>query len=132
METSNADQIARNKRVVREFYEMAFNQKQPEDAVARYMGSRYVQHNPQAGDGPEPFIGYVRYFTGTYPNARLDIKRVIAEGDLVVVHGHMVREVGDRGMAVMDIFRVEDGKVVEHWDVIQDVPERAENANTMF
>jgi predicted SnoaL-like aldol condensation-catalyzing enzyme len=126
------ESLERNKAIVREYYDLAFNQQQPEAAVQRYMGSYYRQHNPQAGDGPEPFIGYVHWFSGQNPEARVDFKRLIAEGDLVVVHSHMVPRPGDRGMAVMDIFRLEDGKIVEHWDVIQDVPEKAANNNTMF
>jgi len=121
-----------NKKVVREFYDLAFNQKQPEAAVSKYMGSYYRQHNPQAGDGPEPFIGYVRSFAGAFPGMRMDFKRLIAEDDLVVVHSHLTRQPGDRGRAVMDIFRLEDGKIVEHWDVLQDVPEETANNNTMF
>ena len=86
----------------------------------------------QAGDGAEPFIGFVHYFTQTFPDLHLDIKRLIAEGDLVVTHSHMTRHAGDRGMAVIDIFRLENGKIVEHLDVLQDIPETAANNNTMF
>ena len=121
-----------NKRLVREYYELAFNAQQPEEAVARYQGPYYRQHNPQAADGGEPFIGFVRYMAGAYPQMRIDIKRLVAEGDLVVTHSHLVREPGDRGQAVVDIFRLENGKIVEHWDVLQDVPEQAANTNTMF
>ena len=128
MTTSSED----NKRIVREYYEMAFNDKKPEEAVARYQGPYYRQHNPQAADGAEPFIGFVHYMAGAFPQMRMEIKRMVAEGDLVVTHCHLVREPGDRGMAVMDIFRLENGKVVEHWDVLQEVPEKAENTNTMF
>jgi predicted SnoaL-like aldol condensation-catalyzing enzyme len=124
--------LEKNKRLVREYYEMAFNERKPEEAVEKYQGSYYRQHNPQAGDGPEPFIGFVKYYTQTYPDLHLDIKRIIAEGDLVVVHSHQTRYAGDRGVAVMDIFRLEDGKIVEHWDVLQDVPETAANNNSMF
>jgi predicted SnoaL-like aldol condensation-catalyzing enzyme len=127
-----AGSLEENKRLVREYYELAFNDQKPEEAVAKYQGSYYRQHNPQAGDGAEPFIGFVRYMAGQFPQMRLDIKRMIAEGDLVMVHAHLVREPGDRGVAIMDIFRLEDGKVVEHWDVLQDVPEQSANSNTMF
>jgi predicted SnoaL-like aldol condensation-catalyzing enzyme len=121
-----------NKRLVREYYDLAFNQRQPEAAVARYQGPYYRQHNPQAADGAEPFIGFVHYMAGAFPEMRMEIKRMVAEGDLVVTHSHLVRSPGDRGIAVMDIFRLEDGKVVEHWDVLQDVPEQSANNNTMF
>jgi predicted SnoaL-like aldol condensation-catalyzing enzyme len=121
-----------NKTTVREFYDLAFNQRQPEAAVARYLGSSYRQHNPMAGDGPGPFIGFVKWITGENPGLRFDFKRLIAEGDLVVVHSHLQPSENARGTAVMDIFRLENGKIVEHWDVLQEVPDKAQNQNTMF
>jgi predicted SnoaL-like aldol condensation-catalyzing enzyme len=121
-----------NKTVVKAFYDLAFNQRKPEDAVAKYLGSTYRQHNPMAGDGAAPFIGFVHWLASTSPDFRFDFKRFIAEGDLVVVHSHLVPSKGARGTAVMDIFRLEHGKIVEHWDVLQEVPETAQNQNTMF
>ena len=121
-----------NKAIVRDFYDLAFNQRQPEAAVASYIGASYRQHNPMAGDGPAPFIAFVKWLTGTNPDVRFEFKRFIAEGDLVVVHSHLVPSKGALGTAVMDIFRLENGKIVEHWDVLQDVPAKAENENTMF
>jgi len=126
---SSAEQ---NKITVREFYDLAFNQRQPDAAVAKYVGASYRQHNPMAGDGPAPFIGYVRWLAGAQPDFRFEFKRFVAEGDLVVVHSHLVPSAGARGTAVMDIFRLENGKIVEHWDVLQEVPETAQNQNTMF
>jgi predicted SnoaL-like aldol condensation-catalyzing enzyme len=127
-----SDQLEANKQTVREYYDLAFNQRKPEEAVVKYMGRYYRQHNPQAADGPGPFIGFVKWFAQSYPSFRIDLKRVIAEGDLVVTHGHLIREPGDRGMAVMDIFRLEGGKIIEHWDVVQEIPETSANNNTMF
>ena len=124
--------LEENRQTVRAFYDLAFNQKEPEEAVARYVGSTYIQHNPMAGDGPQPFIEFVRAYTGQFPELRVDIKRVIAEGDLVVTHSLLKTSPEDRGTAAADIFRLEDGKVVEHWDVLQAVPETAANDNTMF
>lgn len=121
-----------NKKNVRAFYDLAFNQKKPEEAVAKYMGPYYRQHNPMAPDGPDAFIAFVREFTKAFPSLRVDFKREIAEGDRVALHSHMVRKPDDRGLAVVDIFRLENGKVVEHWDVIQEVPEKSANNNTMF
>jgi predicted SnoaL-like aldol condensation-catalyzing enzyme len=121
-----------NKIIVREFCDLAFNQRQPDAAVAKYVGKTYRQHNPMAGDGPEPFIGFVKWITGENPELRFDFKRFISEGDLVVVHSHLRPSPDVRGTAVMDIFRLEQGKIVEHWDVLQDVPETAQNQNTMF
>jgi predicted SnoaL-like aldol condensation-catalyzing enzyme len=124
--------LERNKEVVRAFYELAFNDKQPEEAVSRYVGSRYTQHNPMAADGTQAFIEFVRWYTGENPELNVDIKRMVAEGDLVVTHSLMTTSPSDRGTAAADIFRLEDGKVVEHWDVLQPVPETAANDNTMF
>jgi predicted SnoaL-like aldol condensation-catalyzing enzyme len=121
-----------NKQTVRAYYERAFNEGDPEGAVERYMGSRYIQHNPQAADGPEAFIGFVKWYRGEFPQLAVEIKRVIAEGDLVVTHGVIRTSPEDRGTAAVDIFRLEDGRIVEHWDVLQPVPETAENDNTMF
>ena len=124
--------LERNKEIVRAYYELAFNDKRPEEAVARYQGSRYVQHNPMAADGAQAFIDFVRWYTGEHPELEVEIKRVIAEGDLVVTHSLITTSPSDRGTAAVDIFRLEDGKIVEHWDVLQPVPETAANDNTMF
>jgi predicted SnoaL-like aldol condensation-catalyzing enzyme len=85
-----------------------------------------------AGDGPGPFIDFVKGFTAQFPELSVELKRVIAEGDLVVTHGLLKTSPDDRGTAAADIFRVENGKVVEHWDVLQPVPGTAANDNTMF
>ena len=124
--------LEENKRIIQEYYDLAFNQRKPEEAVAKYQGAYYRQHNPGAADGPEPFIGIVRWFSKTYPSFRLELKRIIAEGDLVVTHSHLILEPGDRGSAVVDIFRLENGRIVEHWDVVQEIPETSANNNTMF
>jgi predicted SnoaL-like aldol condensation-catalyzing enzyme len=121
-----------NKKTVRTFYELAYNEKRPADAVVECLGRTYRQHNPMAADGPVAFIQFVLGFVGQFPQARLEIQRMVAEGDLVVTHSHLTTSPEDRGSAVMDIFRLEDGKVVEHWDVMQPVPETSANDNTMF
>lgn len=120
--------LEQNKRTVVEFYETAFNEKRPEDAVERYVGSRYIQHNPQAPDGPEAFIGFVKAF----PDISVDIRRVVAEGDIVVTHGLVRFTADDRGTVAADLFRLEDGKIVEHWDVLQPWPEESKNPHPMF
>jgi predicted SnoaL-like aldol condensation-catalyzing enzyme len=126
-------QLERNKRNVVAYYTLAFNGKQPERAVQLYVGDRYIQHNPLAADGPQAFIDFVKAFTAANPQLFVDIKRVIAECDLVVTHSHITLNPSDRGSAVADIFRLDRrGKVVEHWDVIQAVPETSANDNTMF
>lgn len=126
-----AADLEANKKVVIDFYEKGLNQKDYE-AAAKYFGPRYIQHNPTAPDGPEGFKRLVTLLKEKFPNSHSEIKRVIAEGDYVVLHVHSVREPGQRGRAIVDIFRLENGKIVEHWDVIQDVPESAANSNTMF
>jgi predicted SnoaL-like aldol condensation-catalyzing enzyme len=92
-----------NKQTVREFYELAFNEKKPEEAVERYVGRRYIQHNPQAPDGTEAFIGFVKAF----PEGSVDIRRVVAEGDIVVTHSLLKFSSDDeRGTVAADFFRV--------------------------
>ena len=126
------NQLEENKRIVREWHDLAIDQRKPEEAVAKYLGLHYRQHNPGAGDGPEPFIETVKRFAQNFPDFRMEPKRIIAEGDLVVLHSHLILKPGDRGTAVVDIFRLENGKIVEHWDVVQEVPETSANNNTMF
>jgi predicted SnoaL-like aldol condensation-catalyzing enzyme len=120
-----------NKKNVVEFYEKALNQKDFE-AASKYLGPRYTQHNPVAADGPEGLKGFIQFLREKFPNNRSEIKRVFAEGDYVILHVHAVREPGTRGRAIIDIFKLENGKVVEHWDVAQDVPEKSANSNGMF
>ena len=120
-----------NKKIVVDFYNLALNQKDF-DAASKYLGPRYIQHNPTAPDGAEGLKRLVALIKEKFPNSRNEIKRVIAEGDIVVLHIHSVREPGQRGRAIVDIFRLENGKVIEHWDVVQDIPEKPANDNTMF
>jgi len=127
-----ADELERNKQNVVAYYEMAFNWNMPAEAVAMYQGPVYIQHNPLAPNGGEAFVAFVSGFKSQFPNARVDIKRVMADGDLVITHSHFTNGPNDRGSAVVDIFRLENGKIVEHWDVIQQIPERSLNDNTMF
>lgn len=127
-----AEALADNKQVVRDFYETAFIKKQPAKAMKQYVGNRYVQHNPHVKDGPEPFISYFTQFYKDNPNATTEIKRMIAEGNLVVVHAHSKANPKDLGYAAIDIFLLENGKIVEHWDAVQKVSDQPANSNTMF
>jgi predicted SnoaL-like aldol condensation-catalyzing enzyme len=120
-----------NKKAVLEFYEAAINQKDFAKAEP-YIGSRYTQHNPNAADGPEGLQRFLAFLREKFPNAHSDVKQVFADGDYVILHVHAVREPGTRGNAIVDIFKLENGKVVEHWDVIQPIPEQAANGNGMF
>jgi predicted SnoaL-like aldol condensation-catalyzing enzyme len=124
-------ELEENKHVVVDYYQTAFDGN-PEKAVADHFGDRYIQHNPEAADGPEAFIGFVKWLRSEYPRLTLEIKRVIAEGDLVATHSHLILEPGKPGRALADFFRLENGKVVEHWDVVQDVPSKSANPNGMF
>lgn len=128
---ADAQQQEANKRAVVEFYEKGLNQKDFE-AASKYFGPRYTQHNPNAADGPEGFKAFLQFLKEKFPNSRSEIKRVFADGDYVIVHVHAVREPGTRGNAIIDIFKLENGKVVEHWDVVQPIPEKAANSNGMF
>ena len=120
-----------NRKVVLDFYEKGLNQKDADAAIA-LMGNRYVQHNPGAADGPEGFRKFIGFLREKFPNSRSEIKRSFVDGDYVILHVHAVREPGTRGNAIIDIFKLENGKIVEHWDVVQTIPENPANNNTMF
>jgi len=128
---AQAQQQEANKKAVVEFYDKAINQKDFE-AASKYMGARYTQHNPNAADGPEGLKAFLQFLKEKFPASRSEIKRVFADGDYVILHVHAVREPGTRGSAIVDIFKLENGKVVEHWDVVQPIPEKAANTNGMF
>ena len=120
-----------NKKAVLDFYDKALNQKDF-DAASKYFGPRYIQHNPGAPDGIKGFKAFIALRKEKTPNAKSEIKRAFAEGDYVILHVHGVREPGERGVAIVDIFRLENGKIVEHWDVVQPIPEKTANNNGMF
>jgi predicted SnoaL-like aldol condensation-catalyzing enzyme len=128
---ADAAQMEANKKTIAAFYDAALNQKDF-DAASKYLGPRYTQHNPNAADGPEGLKGFVNFLKEKFPNNRSEIKRMFADGDYVIVHVHAVREPGTRGNAIIDIFKLENGKVVEHWDVVQPIPEKPANDNGMF
>lgn len=120
-----------NKKTIMAFYEAGLNKKDF-DAASKFIGERYVQHNPLIADGLEGFKAFLGFLTENFPKLRGEIKGVFADGDYVILHTHGVRVPGQRGSAIVDIFKLEDGKIVEHWDVIQPIPENTVNQNGMF
>lgn len=127
----SAAQLESNKKTAVAFYDAAINQKNYEAAI-KFLGPQYKQHNPTAADGAEGLKSFIEFLKTRFPTQKGEIKRVIAEGDLVVLHVHSTRGDNTPGRAIIDIFRLENGKVVEHWDVIQDIPEKPANNNGMF
>ncbi|MGD9925227.1 MAG: nuclear transport factor 2 family protein [Pseudorhodoplanes sp.] len=131
---TDAQKMERNKKNVVEFYNAVLNEKNF-DKAATYVGATYIQHNPIGADGLEGIKGFINFLKGKFPNNKSEIKRVFADGNYVIVHVHAVREPGQRGNAIFDLFRLDDnGKVVEHWDAVQPIPdpEKAMNKNGMF
>ena len=120
-----------NKRAALEFYDAAINRKDYE-AASRYMGPAYRQHNPLVADGKEGFRAFLDMLKRDFPQAHSEVKRVFAEGEYVILHVHSYRLPNTRGRAIFELLRFENGKVVEHWDAIQEVPEKSANPNGMF
>ena len=114
------------------FMDMVFNQKKVKEGFDTYVGDKYIQHNPIAPDGKEAAIEVLGKALQALPGWSYEFKHAYVDGNIVVLHSHVRMKADDRGMAVVDIFRFEKGKIVEHWDVLQPIPEKSANNNTMF
>jgi predicted SnoaL-like aldol condensation-catalyzing enzyme len=127
-----SDRLEKNRQTAMEFYAMAFNDGKPAEAIKRFVGARYTQHNPMVADGKQPFIDYFNKMASEYPNKQVHFKRAIAEDNYVVLHTYQ-EWLGDEDYATIDIFGFDaNGKIIEHWDVLQIVPKESANNNTMF
>lgn len=118
-----------NKKMVLEFYQELFGDKNP-DAINKYIGDKYIQHNPGLPDGKEALLQAVKIWFKDAPKEKVDFRHVAADGDLVFLH--VRSSLGPKIRAIVDIFRIENGKIVEHWDVIQEVPEKSANDHPLF
>jgi len=126
-----SENLNQNKKNAISFYNMAYNGN-PREAVELFVGSEYIQHNPLVGDGKEPFIAYFERMATDYPDKSIEFVRTVAEGNLVALHTHQVWP-GNEEYVTMDFFRFDDlGKIVEHWDSMQQIPDGSANNNTMY
>ncbi|MGY8825364.1 MAG: nuclear transport factor 2 family protein [Candidatus Latescibacterota bacterium] len=127
-----SNQLEENKHNAQAFYDLMFNQCKPRESIEKYVGEKYIQHNPHVADGKEAFIAYFERMATEYAGKRTQFKRAIAEGNLVVLHCHQEWP-GDEYYAGIDIFRFDDnGEIVENWDVLQVIPAESKNDNGQF
>jgi predicted SnoaL-like aldol condensation-catalyzing enzyme len=129
MATNVNDNLEQNKRAALDFFALHVNQKKPEEAAEKYLGRYYIQHDAHAPDGREGFLEISNAAVSQHPQLRQDVKRITADGDLVMAHSLIKFSPEDRGTAVVDILRFEDGKIVEQWDVRQPMPEATASGN---
>ncbi|SFL50602.1 nuclear transport factor 2 family protein [Pelosinus propionicus] len=120
-----------NKKIVESFWNGIFNQHDV-SFIHTYVGTVYIQHSPSFKDGKDAFQSAISAYLIQFPYSSAEIKRIVSDKDYVFIHNNVKLNPNDPGQAAVDIFRVKDGKIIEHWDVLQDIPEKAENNNTMF
>lgn len=128
--TSEPRHVA-NERAVLAFYDAALTRLNVDEAVT-YFGPKFTNHNPRAQDGVEGFRALLRSVKEQFPDLRVDVKRAFADGEFVILHVHIALRPDEPGLAVVEIFRLEHGKIVEHWDVRQPMPDESLNSNGMF
>lgn len=121
-----------NKQIVLDFYELAFNQHKPSEAAKLYLTDSYIQHNPNHANGAQAFADDFEKYLKDHPNYHFKVAHVFADADMVILHTHTKADKNDLGRAIIDLFRISDGKIVEHWDVVQAVPEKTISGNSMF
>ncbi len=131
MGKGNNVQSEQNKQHVIAFYNAVVNEKDF-DTASQYIGDKYTQHNPLVADGIEGVKTFINFLRSNFPQAHNEIKQIFVDGDYVILHVHSIRIPGTRGRAIIDIFKLKDGKIIEHWDAIQDIPEKSANPNGMF
>ena len=122
----------RNRAIVTDFFHMFYMEKKTREAFEKHVVADYIQHSPMAPNGREATLQVLEPFLASQPDLTYEIKRILVDGDLAAVHSHVIPAPGERGIAVIDIVRLKDGKIVEHWDVLQPVPEQSANPHPMF
>ncbi len=127
----NTEKEIENKKVVQTFYDAVINKKDF-DAASKFLGPYYRQHSPLAADGAQGLKNFIAYLKKNFPNAHNDIKQIFSDGDYVILHVHAIRIPGTRGRVNFDLFKLDHGKIIEHWDAIQEIPEKSLNNNGMF
>jgi predicted SnoaL-like aldol condensation-catalyzing enzyme len=127
---NNCEIAANNKKIVVEFYQKLFGDKDI-SAIDQYIVEDYIQHNPVAADGRQALKDFANKWIANQPKTQVDFQKVVADGDLVFLH-IKTKSISGKDLSLVDIFRLKNGKIVEHWDIMQEVPEKSANPHPMF